>query len=211
MRTLPGALAVLALLALTGCRLSDLTTPAGEAMFRDDFSSAWSGWESSQAPGSLTHFQDGRMHVAIPGESASVITVPGLEFGDVQIEVDAEKVTGTDVNRIGLVCRYKDPQNFYFFVVSSDGFYGLGKVSGGEANLLGMTEMQRSEAVEAQVEPIHLRADCVGQELTLYINGSRQAVAADPEHPSGDAGLFAGTSSEAGLEVAFDNFAVLKP
>ena len=208
----PGfALSLLAFLLLPGCQLSETVTRPGEALFHDDFSAAWSGWESTPAPGSLTHFQDGMLTVSIPEAGASVIAVPGLDFGDVRVEADTLKLEGTDVNRIGLVCRYKDAENFYFFIVSSDGFYGLGKVTDGKAGLLGMGEMQRSDVVQPEGGLNHLRADCIGQQLALYNNGRELARAEDPDHSSGDAGIFAGTSSEAGLEVAFDNFLVIRP
>ena len=180
-------------------------------MFQDDFSAPWSGWSSNSAPGSVTSFEDGEMRVAIIGKTTSVINVPGLDFGDARIEADAVKLGGTDVNRIGLVCRYSDPQNYYFFIVSTDGFYGLGKLTDGMASLLGMTEMQRSDMIQPQEGVNHLRADCVGDELSLYDNGFKLVTASDADHASGDVGFFAGTSSEPGLDVAFDNFVVIKP
>jgi hypothetical protein len=129
----------------------------------------------------------------------------------VRIEADTLKQGGTDVNRIGLVCRYTDPQNYYFFIVSTDGFYGLGKVTGGAATLLGMTEMQRAEVIQPQGGVNHLRADCIGETLTLYDNGRELAQVSDPDHVSGDAGTFAGTADQAALDVVFDNFVVIKP
>jgi hypothetical protein len=211
MNRIAAAISLLSLLFLNACRLSDVAAAPGEAMFQDDFSSPWSGWASTPAPGSVTTFEDGVMRVAILGDTTSVISVPGLDFGDVRIEADTLKLGGTDVNRIGLVCRYADPQNYYFFIVSTDGFYGLGKVTDGAASLLGMTEMQRSEVVQPQGGVNHLRADCIGESLTLYDNGRQLAQVSDPDHASGDAGLFAGTSNEPALDVAFDNFVVIKP
>jgi hypothetical protein len=211
MRRLIAALALSALILLPACRLSDAITASGQALFHDDFTSAWSGWHPTPATNGLTTFADGVLRVTIPGASASIINVPGLDFGDVRIEVDAVKLGGSEANRIGLVCRYQDPQNYYFFIISTDGFYGVGKVTDGQASLIGMSEMQRSDIIQPQGGLNHLRADCVGQELTLYDNGLKLATAADADHASGDAGLFAGTSTQPGLDVAFDNFVVIKP
>jgi hypothetical protein len=101
--------------------------------------------------------------------------------------------------------------NYYFFIISTDGFYGIGKVTDGKAGLLGMTEMQRSDIVQPQGGINHLRADCIGDSLTLYNNGRQLAQVSDPDHASGDAGFFAGTSNDPALDVAFDNFVVIKP
>ena len=204
-------LACLGLALLPACRLGDLAASSGEAMFQDDFSTPWSGWTSSPAPGSVTSFQDGEMRVAIIGSDTSMVSVPGLDFGDVRIEADLVKMGGTDVNRIGLVCRYTDPKNYYFFIVSTDGFYGLGKVSDGQASLLGMTQMQRSEKIQPQGSVNHLRADCLGNELTFYDNGLKLGTASDSDHASGDVGFITGTAAEPGLDVTFDNFVVIKP
>ena len=211
MNRILAALSLLALMLLPACRLSDVAAVPGEAIFRDDFSSPWRGWESTPAPGSVTTYDQGVMRVAILGNATSVITVPGLDFGDVRIEADALKVGGTDFNRIGLVCRYTDLQNYYFFVVSTDGFYGLGKVTDGVASLLGMPEMQRSEVIQPQGGVNHLRADCIGEDLTLYDNGRVLAQATDPDHTSGDVGTFAGTADEPALDAVFDNFVVIQP
>lgn len=211
MNRIAATLGLLALILLPACRLSDVAAAPGEAVFRDDFTSPWRGWASAPVPGSVTTFEEGVMRVAILGDATSVINVPGLDFGDVRIEADTLKEGGTDVNRIGLVCRYTDPQNYYFFIVSTDGFYGLGKVTDGAATLLGMTEMQRSEVIQPQGGVNHLRADCIGETLTLYDNGRELAQATDPDHPTGDAGTFAGTADEPALDVVFDNFLVIKP
>jgi hypothetical protein len=56
-----------------------------------------------------------------------------------------------------------------------------------------------------------LRADCAGPQLTFSVNGVvvNQALAEDMA--SGDVGLIVGTYSEAGVEIRFDNFAVIQP
>jgi len=211
MNRIAAAISLLALIFLSACRLSDVAAAPGDAVFQDDFLAPWSGWASTPAPGSVTTFEGGAMRVAILGNATSVISLPGLDFGDARIEADTLKLGGTDVNRIGLVCRYSDPLNYYFFIISTDGFYGIGKVTDGKAGLLGMTEMQRSDIVQPQGGINHLRADCIGDSLTLYNNGRQLAQVSDPDHASGDAGFFAGTSNEPALDVAFDNFVVIKP
>jgi hypothetical protein len=211
MNRIAAAISLLALIFLSACRLSDVAAAPGEAVFQDDFLAPWSGWTSTPAPGTVTTFENGAMRVAILGNATSVISLPGLDFGDARIEADTLKLGGTDVNRIGLVCRYSDPLNYYFFIISTDGFYGIGKVTDGKAGLLGMTEMQRSDIVQPQGGINHLRADCIGDSLTLYNNGRQLAQVSDPDHASGDAGFFAGTSNDPALDVAFDNFVVIKP
>ena len=54
-----------------------------------------------------------------------------------RIEVDALQVGGPEDNLYGLVCRYRDDDNFVFLVASSDGFAGIGAYHEGQRELLG--------------------------------------------------------------------------
>jgi hypothetical protein len=60
-------------------------------------------------------------------------------------------------------------------------------------------------------EANHLRAACVGQELTLSVNGVLVAQVSDENLAEGDVGLMAGSYVEGGVEVLFDNFKVIQP
>jgi hypothetical protein len=57
----------------------------------------------------------------------------------------------------------------------------------------------------------HIRADCVGDTLTLYVNGEKLAEAKDSDFTSGDVGLMAGTFDQVGVDIRFDNFVVSRP
>jgi hypothetical protein len=137
-------------------------------------------------------------------------STPHKNFTDVRLEVDAGKLGGPDENRIGLICRYTGT-DYYFFIVTSDGFYGIGLFSGGQAALLGQSEMQASNNIKTGLAVNHIRADCLGNTLTFYINGLQVASVQDATLASGDVGLLAGTFSQPGADVIFDNFVVLKP
>ncbi|MGB8980423.1 MAG: hypothetical protein WCC12_00960, partial [Anaerolineales bacterium] len=57
----------------------------------------------------------------------------------------------------------------------------------------------------------HLRADCIGDKLTFYINYTEGASASDSDLPAGDVGVVAGAFSEPGVDVLFDHFVVIQP
>ncbi len=137
-------------------------------------------------------------------------STPHKDFSDVRIEVDAGKLGGPDENRIGLICRYTGNQ-YYFFIISSDGYYGIGIFKNNQATLLGQSEMQSSDKITTGTAINHLRADCNGNTLTFYVNGSQLAQAHDSTLTHGDVGLLAGTFSHPGVDVLFDNFVVMKP
>jgi hypothetical protein len=113
-------------------------------------------------------------------------------------------------NLFGLVCRSSNSEDFYFFAISSDGYFGLGKVKNARVVLLGQEMMAYSPAI-LQGNPNHLRFDCIGQTLKGYVNGQVIATSQDADFSSGEVGLVAGAQDSPGVDVAFDNFVVYKP
>ena len=132
-------------------------------------------------------------------------------FSDVSIEVDATKNSGPDDNDFGVICRYQAVDQFYYAVISSDGFYGITKVSTDTTNLLGATELQPSDAINQGTASNHIRFDCQGDVLTLYVNGQQVDQQTDSEYTSGNVGLIAGTYDTPGTDILFDNFSVYQP
>lgn len=184
--------------------------PSGSVLYQDDFSRNSSGWDRMQANEGIMDYDAGGFRILVNSLQTNFWTTPHQNFTDVRIEVDNGKLAGPDENRIGLVCRFNG-SDYYFFIVSSDGFYGMGIFSGGKATLLGQTEMQSSEHINKGLAVNHLRADCVGNTLSFYVNGFQVAQAQDATLTSGDIGILAGTFGTSGVDIVFDNFVVLQP
>jgi hypothetical protein len=125
--------------------------------------------------------------------------------------VDANKLSGADVNRLGLICRFQDKSDFYFFVISSDGYYGIGKTIKGSASLLDQQAMAYSTAILQGAGLNRLRFDCMGNALRGYVNDQVIAVASDADISSGDVGLLVGAFDNPPVRVAFRNFMVTRP
>ncbi|HJS28438.1 MAG TPA: hypothetical protein VJ768_02370 [Anaerolineales bacterium] len=186
--------------------------PSGEVLFEDDFSDPESGWDRVSNPSSSTDFLDGSYRIFVGQTNHDVWARPDLNFIDSVIEVEAQMVGGSDENDFGVICRYRDPGNFYFLVIGSDGFYGIGIMQDGEEpQLIGATEMQFSRRINQGGEPNLIRAECVGDVLSLYVNGKILDAVTDDRLPSGDVGLIAGTFDTPGTEILFDNFVVRNP
>jgi hypothetical protein len=190
---------------------SDGSEVPSDVLFVDDFSDSSSGWDRVNEDEGITDYSNGVYRILVNTDNTDAWANPGLNFTDTVIEVDASKVGGPDDNDFGIICRYQDISNFYFFVISSDGFYGIVKVVDGEQELVGLENMEYSEAVNQGNNSNKLRADCIGQHLILYINGQELIDVTDSQYSSGDVGLIAGTFDIAGTEIQFDNFVVRKP
>jgi len=78
------------------------------------------------------------------------------------------------------------------------------------STLISSDKLQPSDAIKP-TSTNHIRADCIGSKLTLYVNGTQAATATDNEYTGGDIGLLAGTFSTPGTDIHFDNFIVTKP
>lgn len=193
-------------LALAACS-EPTPTPSGTVLFQDDFLDSKSGWNR----GGGTDYADGVYHILVAESQTKVWANPGKRFTDVIIEVDAKTLAGPEDNDFGVQCRVRDNENYYFFLISADGFQVIGKVLRGEPAFLSADVMQPSDAVVKGYENNHLRVACVGQELTLTVNGTLVAQASDDSFPDGDVGLMAGSYVEGGVEVLFDNFKVTQP
>lgn len=197
--------------ALPGGGGADPTLPAN-VLFQDDFSDPSSGWDRVNQPEGITDYEDGAYRIFVNTINTDIWANPGLDFGDVRLQVEATKVGGNDNNDFGVICRYQNADNYYFFILSSDGYYGIGKVKDGVQQLIGVDAMPPSEAINQGDATNHLQVDCIGPKLSLFANDEFLAQYEDPDFTSGDVGLIAGTSPEApGTDVFFDNFQVLKP
>jgi hypothetical protein len=188
------------------------TPPEGEVLFRDDFSDSGSGWDRVSEDSGGTDYTDGAYRIWVDKSQADRWANPGLSFTDVRIVVDTSKAAGPDNNDFGVICRYRDSDNFYAFWISSDGFAGIIRYLDGDFLVLSEDElMQASDQIHQGYATNHLRADCVGSTLRLYVNGELVEEVEDASHAEGDVGLMAGTFNLPGVDIHFDNFVVLAP
>jgi hypothetical protein len=188
----------------------DQSAASGAILLQDDFSRPITGWDRLQAAEGTMDYDGGGYRILVNALQTNFWSTPHKNLADVRLEVDAGKLGGPDENRIGLICRYTS-SDYYFFMITSDGYFGIGMFAGGQAVLLGQNEMQFSDKIIKGMAVNHLRSDCVGDTLSLYVNGFEIATSRDSTLKSGDIGLLAGTFSQPGVDIIFDNFVALKP
>jgi hypothetical protein len=187
------------------------TIPAksGDVLYQEAFEDNTSGWHRLSNDNGIMDYDQGGYRILVRQPRLNVWSTAEKTFGDVRIEADVIKLNGPDENRMGLMCRYRGG-DYYFFVITNDGYYAIGKFLGGMTLLLGQSEMRTSDSIQ-QDNMNHLRADCIGDKLTFYINFTEVASATDTDLPNGDVGVLAGSFSEPGVDVMFDQFVVLQP
>ncbi len=200
--TTPGSLAPDATSSTSG--LSSTTL-----LYFDDFSDASSGWEQVDEADYSAAYYEGAYRMVVKSEMWDSWSIPNDNaYTDVSIEVDAHKNSGPDDNDYGIICRYQDSDHFYYAIITSDGLYGIVKVTAEDTTILGSDQFGSSDLIKPGFETNHIRFDCVGDKLTLYVNGQALDQVSDAEYSVGNAGLIAGTYKNPGVDILFDNFKV---
>ncbi|MBI3160031.1 MAG: tetratricopeptide repeat protein [Chloroflexi bacterium] len=194
-------------------RLLDQTLPFTAdregRLFADDFSDYTSGWLNNPDPFGLASYNSGGYRINIPVAERAVWGTNDFWARDIRIEVDARKIGGSDNNLIGVMCRYQDIDNFYVFVISSDGYYGVGKrVNGGPLEPTSAGQLQFSREVRQGDALNHISVECMGDQLRLYVNHDLLLTATDASIPAGAVGLLAATYAVQGTDIMFDNFEI---
>ncbi|MBT3322305.1 MAG: hypothetical protein HN392_08480 [Anaerolineae bacterium] len=195
---------------LVACRPEPIPI-SGDILFSDDFSTQENGWTRLINEGGLMGYDAAGFRFFIREEGVDYWTTPGLSLSNTRVEVDVLQYAGPVENRMGIICRHQNDQNFYFFVISADGYYAIGKNKDGRSTLLEQNAMQYSGAIKKGVVINHLRAECQGSTLSFFVNDVPVALVVDEDFSSGDVGLLAGTFDRGDLDILFDNFVVTQP
>ncbi len=195
---------------LSSC--SVLAPPAfsGQTLFQDDFSNTSSGWKRSASEDLVMDYLEGSYVFQLQRPLLEAWSTPGLVFSDTLIEVNATKTDGIRGTQVGIICRYQDSENFYFFLISDDGFGGIGRTLNGEKQLISHPTMLPNESILKGNTTNHLEANCVSGKLVLKVNGNVIAEAEDNQLSSGDVGLIAFSADQPG-EIRFTSFIVRSP
>ncbi len=205
------ALFLVTTLACSASQLGQNFAPAGGVLYQDDFSNSQSGWGLLNSEAGVAAYSKAAYHIYVKSPNVNLWAHPGQNFGAARVEADVLTTNGPSENRMGLICRMQDAANFYYFVISDDGYYGIGKVKAGKWSLIETSEMRPHSAILKGGQKNHLRADCVDGLFALYVNGQLVGTAADNDFAGGDVGILAGSFDIPGVDVYFDNFVVYRP
>jgi hypothetical protein len=184
-----------------------------KALFEDNFNDTACGWDLYDEDGASAAYGTSDFVISVRQPNTSAVAVPGARFSDVLVQAQVQQTAGSTDNNLGLLCRYQDLNHFYAFLISSDGYYAIVRVMGGE-NMTVLSgdgvHLMPSEAINTDPGATNeIRALCHGETLTLFVNGKQLAGVVDAQLATGDIGFIASTYAEAPVEVHFDNMIVL--
>lgn len=209
------------LVLVTGVAACDLVAGepescAGEGyLFVDTFEADRDcGWTTYNRGGADVSIADGDLQISTSQPGQIWWTNPGENLEDVIISVETRQLSGPDDNAFGVICRYQSEDNFYVFLISGDGYYSIGKYQAGSEEVIYLTEdgqFAESDVINQGASTNLIEASCIGDELSLAVNGVSLLTVSDPTFVTGDIGLAASTLQPGTLLVAFDDVRVAQP
>ncbi len=201
----------------------------------DGFNGEW-----DQYAGRLsTQIDGGELRVSIGEAGGGAYSVAAPYFGDFDLRVAAQAVEGPVDNGYGVVFRLRDHDNYYLFLISSDGWYQVSRVL--DSQPLVLSDWIESPAINQGLNTVNdVRVIARGDQFRFSINGedvvlclatgdtpTGQAIynagtgecmggnvsdtLADNSIPNGQIGVTAQATSDAGVVAAFDNLLVYAP
>jgi len=136
---------IVLLAASLACSLFTASAPSAPAqsaniLFQDNFSSTSSGWDQASGDNGSTDYANGAYRIYVSSTQYDAWANPGKSFdADVSVEVDVTKTAGPENNDMGVICRYNTVNgnfNFYYFIISSDGFAMIAKMVDSSSSFL---------------------------------------------------------------------------
>jgi hypothetical protein len=190
----------------------------GSEKFREDFTDTSNGWDVLDDTRHRLRYVDGTYQILTkqPGDYYSFPRSRYEQLAalrDVLLEVDARRRSGAEGNGYGVVCRYQDTGDLYWFNITNDGYYGINKKIRGRT--VALQRPVRTDAISSTALN-HIQATCAQgnggapAKLVLWVNGRRIAEVTDREDAlpaGGGVGLFAHNRIGGGpADFTFDNF-----
>jgi len=182
----------------------------GATILEDDFEDPESGWDVYNNGDTLALYLGGEYRLGVYAENYITWGNPesALDLTDFEIEVDARQVEGPLDNNFGILLRYQpDDEAFYWFQISSDGYYSVSYMQGDD--WLELVTWETSEAIQQGLNATnHIKVSCVGNRYAFYVNDQHLTTFEDNALSGGSIGLAAGTFDEVGVVIHFDNLKV---
>lgn len=204
-----GLIAVLGLVGAAGC--DGDSTPAANVLFSDDFSQDRGDWDIFSDEDGEVFYEDGWLqlinYTASPTDTPTILD--GY-FSDFVLEIDTKLVDGTYDNWHGVICRYQDDGNYYAFGVSADGYYLVAKFA--DSLTTELAPITSSTHIKQGTDAVnHIRIECIGNSLSLSVNGHTLAEVTDSTFSGGAIGLVCTSWGGTFSQIAFDNIVISEP
>jgi len=177
--------------------------------FEDDFQQRY-GWPVEKMETFELMFSPGGYTFKSRLKNDLVFAVRSDAYADVRLDVDGLVTAGSNDSYYGVICRFMNGGNYYILTVGSDGWYGIGKKVLSQLRFIEEGIDTENIIYNAGV-PNRIRAECIKDKLTLYVNDEKMLEVFDKEFTAGRIGLVVGNRTDDEVSILFDNFALYEP
>ena len=173
-------------------------------VFGDDFSDKSGDWPNDD----YGFYENNFYYLRTFDDQHYTTSSPDIDFfafgSDVDLHVD---FTYSPDVFVGLYCRMQENGEFYQFQVEGKDFYSIWYNDGNDWN-----ELTSGRLNIGNDDPYSMSGECIGEELTLYVNYEQIATVTDSRITDpGEFGLYSETSIASGATSQFDNFVAFSP
>jgi uncharacterized protein len=177
---------------------------AQPTLFSETFQRNSGVWNTTSDREIARSIKNRALHIKIALADTVGWSNPGLDVTDFLFEVDAAHVAGTSKHEYGIIFRYVDSANFYYFIVDSDGHYHLYKLVDNQWETI--IEATPSEMINTGRRSANkLGVLAAGANIYLFANGELLDTAEDDTFAEGDIALAVSSFDAKSIEIAFDN------
>jgi hypothetical protein len=171
----------------------------------DEFDESSGNWDENVQQNYSLWTEGGSFHIQVHKENFAAWSIyHDLAVSDALVITHAKRVSDVE-GAYGLIARYQDVSNFYYFIVDDAGYFTLGKRLAGE--WIDLVSWTASEVILRGAELNSLGVTLTGSELVAFINGQVVGTVSDDSFKMGSAGIFAQSAPEIGeMHAAFDVF-----
>ncbi|HSQ26690.1 MAG TPA: hypothetical protein VLM80_06160 [Anaerolineales bacterium] len=180
-----------------------------ETIYMDDFVNS-RGWPSTEQDNFAFGIDQGAYYIFVNYPNAAIWSIRYEDHADVRLQTHAQRVKGPETGYYGVVCRFVDASNYYIMVIAEDGFFGIGKMFAGTLTFI-EEGLDEAGIIHRGDFPNQVEGDCLGNTMSLVVNGQTLLQVEDSTHKQGKIGLVTGAKIGYGVRVNFDDFLVLKP
>lgn len=189
-------------------------TPEPTSEFRvlvqDDFS-AGTGWYIQEDDNFGFLYRNNGYAIYVKIFNAWIWSLRGPDnLADVRIEVEVARNAGASNGYYGVMCRQVDEHNYYALVVSEDGSFGIGKMEDREFEFLAQG-VDGDGVIKTNGEQNRITGDCLGDRLTLKVNGVQLLQVDDDDFTRGGNGIITATRMTPDFEALFTYFRLSTP
>jgi hypothetical protein len=197
---------------LTADPVISATAKSGQVLFKEDFAASTGIWPTTKKSDESVEFKGGTYHVTLPLTATNRFYAPQLfALTDLSAELDITQLSGSERAYAGIVFRDRDKLGYYDVVVGTDGTYAIGKQHTGK-DLVPLVDYTDNAAIRKGLNQTnHLRVDCLGDKITITINGQKITELTDPEFKAGYLDIEVGSPNSGPAEFNLDNFTVRRP